>query len=151
HRSHQSGRDVDLGYYYLDGPRWYAPAVAENLDRPRTWALLMGLLTQGNVEYIFITRNVQELLLEHARSIDVDEAWLAELFDAAAPPPASKPRKAAQSAKAGRRAPPAPAAPQPVIRHRWGHHTHLHVRFFSDAACETGRRTFQLLRRYRKI
>lgn len=149
HRSHQSGRDVDLGYYYLEGPRWYAPATAANLDRARTWSLIMGLLTAGNVEYIFITRDVQELLLEHARSLSVDEAWLAELFDAAAPPPGSKPRKAKLTRK-GARSRFVPE-PEPLIRHRWGHHTHLHVRFFSDTACETGRRAFHLLRRYRKL
>lgn len=150
HRSHQSGRDVDLGYYYLDGPRWYAPAVAENLDRPRTWSLIMGLLAQGNVEYIFITRDVQALLLEYARSISVDEEWLAELFDAAPPPATNGLDRPRPPAKAGRSRPP-PLLPQPLIRHRRGHHTHLHVRFFSDTACETGRRTFHLLRRFRKL
>lgn len=145
HRSHQSGRDVDLGYYYLEGPRWYAPATAENLDRARTWSLLMGLLTQGNVEYVFMTRNVQELLLEHARTQGVDEEWLAELFDAV--PRARAPRGGKQS---GAR-PNASQRPEPLIRHRSGHHTHLHVRFYSDTACATGRRTFHLLRKLGKI
>lgn len=158
HRSHQSGRDVDLGYYYLEGPRWYAPATAQNLDRARTWSLLMGLLTQGNVEYVFITRDVQTLLLEYARERGVEEGWLAELFDAAAAPAAAQtskgkvrtPRAATPGAKTPKRSPSLPA-PEPVVRHRWGHHTHLHVRFFSDAACTTGQRTFHLLRKQGKL
>jgi penicillin-insensitive murein endopeptidase len=126
HRSHQSGRDVDLGYYYLDGPRWYVPAREDNLDRPRTWALLLGLVSQGNVEYVFVSRSVQALLLEHARSQGVDEAWLDTLFSEAA------------------------HAPSALVRHSWGHHTHLHVRFYSDAACETGERTRALFRPTRR-
>jgi len=136
HRSHQSGRDVDLGYYYQDGPRWYAAATAQNLDRPRTWSLLMGLLTQGNVEYVFITRDVQALLVEYAREQGFEEGWLAELFDSVPTRPGV--RKG-------------PLAPQPLVRHRRGHHTHLHVRFHSDAACETGRRSFTLLRKNGKL
>jgi penicillin-insensitive murein endopeptidase len=165
HRSHQSGRDVDLGYYYLEGPRWYAPATAENLDRARTWSLLMGLLTQGNVEYVFITRDVQSLLLEYARSQGVDEAWLSELFEAAAAPDGAAPtagaprsptpRTSAPRSPAPRIKPSARAAlppgPEPVVRHRWGHHTHLHVRFYSDRACTTGQRTFHLLRKQGKL
>lgn len=149
HKSHQSGRDVDLGYYYVDDSPWYAAATAANLDRPRTWSLLMGLLTQGNVEYIFITRDVQELLLEYARDRGEDEEWLGSLFDAAQRPRQKKP--AAQDKPAGRKKTSAIGDPGPVVRHRWGHHTHLHVRFYSDEACETGRRTFDLLRRYNKL
>ncbi len=123
HRSHQSGRDADLGFYYLDGPRWYVPASAENLDRARTWSLLMGFVAQGNVEYVFMSRGVQALILEYAREQGVDEAWLGTLFSEAA------------------------HAPDALVRHRWGHHTHMHVRFYSDAACETGERTGALLRK----
>src|SRR5690606_16018226 len=39
HISHQSGRDVDLGYYLTSGHRWYANAGGGNLDLPRTWHL----------------------------------------------------------------------------------------------------------------
>ncbi len=114
HRSHQSGRDVDLGYYYLGGPRWYERANSDNLDRARTWTLLLGLLAEGNVEYVFMDSSVQTLLMEHARSQGAEEAWLAALFSQAA------------------------HSPTALVRHRFGHATHLHVRFFSDAACEVG-------------
>ena len=39
HLSHQSGKDVDISYFYTRDPKWYARATAANLDRPRTWAM----------------------------------------------------------------------------------------------------------------
>ncbi len=127
HRSHQSGRDVDLGFYYSTGEAWYEKATAETLDRERTWSLLQALITQGNVEYIFLHRDVQNLLLEHVRARADDEAWLEQLFQQAA------------------------GNDEALIRHRWGHDTHFHVRFYSERARETSRRAFGLLRRFRKI
>lgn len=127
HRSHQSGRDADLGFYYLNGERWYAEPKAEDFDRARTWTLLLGLVAQGNVEYVFMARQVQALLVEHARSLGTDEAFLADLFSVA------------------------DGSKTALVRHRWGHHTHLHVRFYSDDACEAGERAFSILRKNRKI
>ncbi|HOU90024.1 MAG TPA: penicillin-insensitive murein endopeptidase [Polyangiaceae bacterium] len=115
HRSHQAGRDVDVGFFYRDGPGWYLPATAENLDRARTWSLLRALLATGEVEYVFLDQGVQALLAEHAAAAGEDPGWLAELFGGAA----------------------RSTAP---IRHTWGHRTHLHVRFLSPDAVETGLR-----------
>ncbi len=123
HRSHQSGRDVDVGYFYLDGPRWYAPATAANLDRARTWSLLRALLADGEIEYVFIDQAVQALLVEHATEVGEDPEWLAEIFGGT-----------------DRRAAP--------IRHTWGHRTHLHVRFLSPDAVETGLRLAPYLSRW---
>jgi hypothetical protein len=93
---------------------------------------LLGLVAQGNVEYVFMDRNVQALLVEYARSIGTDEAFLGELFSDAA------------------------GSPTALVRHRWGHYTHLHVRFYSDEACEAGSRASEYLspqgrRKNRKI
>jgi hypothetical protein len=74
-----------------------------------------------------MARSVQALLLEYARAQGVDEAWLATLFS-----------------EAGH-------APDALVRHRWGHDTHMHVRFYSDAACETGERTGELLRKTHRL
>ena len=49
HRSHQSGRDADIGFYYSGGPGWYARATAKNLDVARTWALLKAFAMDPNV------------------------------------------------------------------------------------------------------
>lgn len=115
HRSHQSGRDVDIGLFYLHEPAWYVPATAKNLDRARTWALMRALVQRGNVEYLFVDRSIQQWVREYAEAAGEDRAWLDSLFASATRPDA-------------------------LIRHAWGHRTHLHVRFFNDVAQESGRR-----------
>lgn len=115
HRSHQAGRDVDVGFFYTTGPAWYAIATADNLDRPRTWTFLRALLAEGEVESVFLDHRVQSLLLEHATQRGEDPSWLESVFG-------------------GTRRNQAP------IRHARGHRTHLHVRFRSHQAVETGLR-----------
>ena len=115
HRSHQNGLDVDLGYYYSTDARWYTKANAENLDRERTWALVKALIAQGTVEYLFMDRSIQALLREHALASGEPAEWVDGLFQKA-------PRTEA------------------MIRHTWGHLTHLHVRFSDPAAAATARK-----------
>ncbi len=115
HRSHQSGRDVDVSYYYLGNKRWFTRANANNLDRPRTWAFVRALITETDVELILINASLQRLLREHAESIGEDSVWLDSVFRGGS----------------GRRA---------LIRHASGHDTHIHVRFYSPVARETARR-----------
>jgi penicillin-insensitive murein endopeptidase len=115
HRSHQSGRDADIGYYYAGGPGWYARATAKNLDRARSWALVKAFAVDPNVEGIFIDRSVQRLLREYALEAGEDAAFLDGIFES--------------SAHRDR-----------LIRHEWGHVTHLHVRFRSPIAEEAGAR-----------
>jgi murein endopeptidase len=118
HRSHQSGRDVDVSYYYLDPAKhWYARATARNLDRVRTWALVRALVTGTDVDLILIDHSVQTLLREHALAAGEDPQWVAGLF----------------------------SGPRPVIRHAPGHATHIHIRFFSPIAQETARRVMPIL------
>jgi hypothetical protein len=126
HRSHQLGVDVDLGYFYLPPSKWYQKANAENLDRPRTWALLKALIAQGSVEYVFMDRGVQGLLREYAVSIGEASEWLDTLFE-------SRARR------------------DTLFRHARGHATHLHVRFLDPAAEKTGRRLQARLRRVGKL
>jgi penicillin-insensitive murein endopeptidase len=121
HLSHQSGRDVDIGFFYLDQARWYRRADATNLDLPRTWAFVRALVTESDVEMILIDRSIQALLRRHAVSIGEDEAWLASLFDG----------------KLG--------SMPPIFRHARGHRTHLHVRFHNPIAQESARRLYPLL------
>jgi murein endopeptidase len=120
HRSHQSGLDADLGYFYVDESAWYAPATKDNLDRPRTWALVKALIAEGEVEYLFIDRTVQGWLREHAEKAGDDPAWLAQVFAS-------------------------DSNPEAMVRHTWGHRSHLHVRFADPIARETGRRLHPLL------
>ena len=95
HRSHQSGRDVDLFYYALDvkgqpvppdiympifrrdgtalasrTPRWTALPAPRRLDTPRNWALVRALVSDPGVtvKYIFVSFGIRRRLLDHARA-----------------------------------------------------------------------------------
>jgi penicillin-insensitive murein endopeptidase len=126
HLSHQAGRDADVGYYYLDGSGWYRRATAQNLDVGRSWALVRALVTRTDVEMVLIDHSVQALLRAEAERIGEDRDWLDGLFK-------------------GKGALP------PIIRHAPGHATHLHARFFSPIAQETGRRAYAALLRHQMI
>jgi murein endopeptidase len=122
HQSHQSGRDVDLGYYYSSGEAWYKRATSKNLDRPRTWALLETLLTETRVEYVFMDRSIQPLLKDYALAQGEDPEWLSRIFEG-------------------------PGNRDPIVRHRFGHATHMHVRFENPTAELTARRSYPLLQK----
>lgn len=121
HVSHQSGRDVDVGYYLTEGSRWYTTATSSNLDRARTWHLVRTLIASSDVELILIDLQVQRLLKAYALELGEDPAWLDQVFQAGG------------------------KSQRPLIFHAKGHATHLHVRFYSPAAQELGRRAYRLL------
>lgn len=122
HRSHQAGTDVDVGFYYKpEAHHWYVRGTRETLDLPRTWALVRAFITETDVKFILIDHSIQALLREYATSIGEDEQWLSDLF------------------KGQGYTRPA------MIRHAKGHATHLHVRFYSPEAEETGRRCYPAL------
>lgn len=75
HRSHQAGRDVDLGFYRLKaGPK------AGEIDLARNWALVRALSTSSDVEFILVGRRIQRRLYDFARSLGEDKDWLDSLF-----------------------------------------------------------------------
>jgi penicillin-insensitive murein endopeptidase len=116
HRSHQSGRDADLGFYYAGGPAWYVRGTRESLDLGRTWALVKALLADPNVEAIFVDRSIQRLLRGYAERTGERFSWLEGIFNGG------------------------PHGAEKRIFHEWGHLTHLHVRFRSPVAQETAAR-----------
>ena len=126
HLSHQSGKDVDISYFYTRDPKWYTRATASNLDRPRTWAMLRALISRTDVQYIFIDRRLQRLLRSYAEAIGEDRAWLESVFDGI------------------------PGEP-PIIRHEPGHDTHFHVRFYNPIAEETARRCYSALVQHKRL
>tara|TARA_B100001750_G_scaffold49840_1_gene37770 strand:- start:431 stop:1039 length:609 start_codon:yes stop_codon:yes gene_type:complete len=85
HASHQSGRDVDLAFYMLDGRgRPYPPGAFAAFDahgrglRPnegltfddaRNWELVAKLVADGDarVQYIFVARHIKQRLLAEGR------------------------------------------------------------------------------------
>jgi penicillin-insensitive murein endopeptidase len=116
HKSHQSGRDADIGYYYKGGVRPFIRATEDNLDMPRTWALVKAALKETTVEMILVDRSVQRLLSDYAAANGEDLAFLDEVF---------------QIRGRNARAP---------IRHIKGHDNHIHFRFHNPLAEAMGRR-----------
>jgi penicillin-insensitive murein endopeptidase len=121
HKSHQSGRDVDLAYYYMNDGRWYQRATEANLDAARTWTLIRTLVTETDVEFFLIDHSLHAPLREYAERSGDDPAWLEDLFDGTLP------------------------SRGPMIRHLSGHATHMHVRFYNPVAQETARRSYPAL------
>ncbi|MBW2526505.1 MAG: penicillin-insensitive murein endopeptidase [Deltaproteobacteria bacterium] len=112
HRSHQTGRDVDITYYQKTCPRDGCPTrrvKPKQLDPRRQWTLLEYWLEQGDVEMMFVSHDLQKVLYEHAQKRGVAQAKLDEWFQYPRPP----------GTKEG------------VIRHWWSHENHIHVRFRS--------------------
>lgn len=127
HISHQSGRDVDISFYYTHGARWYARATRDNLDVPRTWAFVRALVTETDVEMILIDHSIQPLLRHHALEIGEDPEWVESIFKGV------------------------PGKLRPIVRHAPGHATHIHVRFYNPIAQESARRCHQALVKSGKI
>jgi murein endopeptidase len=126
HVSHQSGRDVDIGYYYTTGAAWYVRGTQKNLDLARTWGFVRALIAETDIDLILIDHSIQKLLIEHALGIGEDRDWLESVF------------------KGG-------AGQRPIIRHARGHATHIHVRFFNPIAQETARRAYDALVRRKLV
>lgn len=109
HRSHQSGRDVDLTYFEnTTDPPEFARTRPRELDAARTWTFLRTLITQHDITYVFVSRPLQIRLFEYAESIGEHPAFLAEVFQYG-------PRRHRNN--------------RGVIRFASGHHDHMHVRF----------------------
>ena len=87
HRSHQSGRDVDLLLYLLDGQGKplvsnamvvvdddgrVADGAGVRLDVVRTWALVKQLMVAqaADVQHVFLSEPLIQLVLDHARAVD---------------------------------------------------------------------------------
>ncbi|MEZ4453351.1 MAG: penicillin-insensitive murein endopeptidase [Nannocystaceae bacterium] len=117
HLSHQSGRDVDIwlptlrGAYdqrYLAEDRRPAP---DEVNWPATWGLIDSLLATGSVQYIFLSKSIQDRLY---RAAEVMGASSGELAKIQWQPEGVDDRS------------PAVVAP---IRDAFGHTGHIHVRF----------------------
>src|SRR2546427_87361 len=115
HRSHQSGRDADIGFYYrLD--RFPPRGVSREklMDPARNWALVRALITETDVQLILVDHGIQRVLRNYALSIGENPRWLSQVFGG-------------------------------VVKHARSHRDHFHVRFFAPRSQELGRRIQPLL------
>jgi len=88
HGSHQSGRDVDLGFYFKRLPRGYpagfALATEEEVDVAACFALFTALADTagrpGGVERMYMTYQTQELFHRLGREHGISPATLDRLF-----------------------------------------------------------------------
>ncbi len=116
HHSHQSGLDVDVGFYFHRVPEGYPDtfvAANSDLDLDATWALLTAFVRTSEldtgVQMIFLDYDVQASLYKFAKKRGTPDADLEAIFQ--------YPR--GKDTLAG------------IVRH-WPHHAdHLHVRFKS--------------------
>jgi len=111
HSSHQSGRDVDVGYYLATGEQneTMHRVRADEVDYARTWALLKCYLTTDKVVRVYIDRSIQVAMVKWLREKRaLDDRRIARLFQVESDDDA-------------------------LILHAPKHDTHLHVRFACDA------------------
>jgi LysM repeat protein/murein endopeptidase len=82
HRSHQNGRDVDIGMYAAGNRplNSLVPMNKDNLDPAKTWCLIENLIASQRVQYIFLDRSVQKVLYEYALTRGYDQAYLQHVF-----------------------------------------------------------------------
>jgi penicillin-insensitive murein endopeptidase len=124
HRSHQSGRDVDIGLLYHEQPAGYpggfVHADADNLDCAATFKLIESFLASasedGGAQMIFLDFEVQGILYAWAQDHGVSERRLERIFQY----------------------PHGRGSGEGLVRHEPNHDNHLHVRFQcpnDDPAC----------------
>jgi LysM repeat protein len=110
HASHQTGRDIDLGYVVRGpGHERVGKLSYARIDVARTWALIEAFIDTKQVVYVFVDYRLQEQLYEHARAQGVPQRELDGLFQY----PHGRGRA------------------HGIIRHWPNHRHHFHVRFRS--------------------
>ncbi|HMG55735.1 MAG TPA: penicillin-insensitive murein endopeptidase, partial [Kofleriaceae bacterium] len=124
HHSHQSGRDIDVGLFYLEQPPGYPASFVhadeDNLDCAATFKLLERFLAtadeDGGVQMVFLDFDVQGILYAWALDQGISERRLDRIFQY----------------------PHGRGAPDGIVRHEPNHDNHMHVRFRcpdDDTAC----------------
>lgn len=121
HKSHQSGRDVDIRLPMLP---WFETTIdpaAEEIDWRAVWTLIDAFLATGEVEMIFLDHKLQRPLYYAALSLGATPEELDEII--------TWPRKDGKGKQ--------------IIRHARGHDGHIHVRIRcgdDEPGCRTHRR-----------
>jgi LysM repeat protein len=121
HKSHQSGRDVDIRLPMLP---WFETTIdpgAEEIDWRAVWGLIDAFLATGEVEMIFLDHDLQRPLYYAALSLGATPEELDRII--------TWPRRDGKGKQ--------------VIRHARGHDGHIHVRIKcgdDEPTCRTHRR-----------
>jgi len=111
HQSHQSGRDVDVGYY-LTGNRQNATMFrlkSHELDYAKNWAHLRCMLRRGRVVRVYMDTAIQRGYVSYLKKKGMGDGLLKAMFET----------EGGQGA---------------LVLHAPKHDTHLHVRY----ACDSG-------------
>lgn len=112
HTSHQSGRDIDIGFVHhpeskpRKHPEHFIRADNRNLDVEKTWFITKALIRTGLVQVIYIDKFVQKKLWQHA-SKELTKEQQELIF--------SLPRHKNSSSA--------------ILQHWPGHRNHFHIRF----------------------
>lgn len=121
HKSHQSGRDVDIRLPMLP---WFETTInpqAEEIDWRAVWSLIDAFLATGEVEMIFLDHDLQRPLYYAALSLGATAEELDRII--------TWPRRDGKGKQ--------------LIRHARGHDGHIHVRIKcgdDEPTCRTHRR-----------
>jgi len=115
HRSHQSGRDIDIGFFAKNNRllAHFEVMTPEKMDAAKTWAFIESMLEENQIEYILIDYSLQKPLYDYVKnSLGASDNYLLRVFQ--------YPRGI--GTRTG------------IIRHARGHKNHMHVRFFTPKA-----------------
>jgi murein endopeptidase len=120
HKSHQSGRDVDIGFYYKGGvgPGGMRGDRMRYMDLAPNWALVKAVAMLTDTQFILVDKKVQRVLYDYALQQGEDRAWLDTMFF---------------NGHGG------------FVQHAKHHRDHFHVRFFAPRSQELGRRVQPML------
>ncbi len=119
HRSHQSGRDVDIRLPLRPGMEKTKAPTADEIDWYATWAMIDSFARTGHAEVVFLNEAHHHRLYEAARAMGVPRQRVHEVV----------------------RWPAWRGGADPVVQHAEGHHVHLHVRVRcgpDEPKCESG-------------
>jgi len=107
HRSHQSGRDVDIRLPLLSGLSGSLSKNYDEVDWSATWGLVKSLLDTKEIVYIFLNHDAQRRLFRAAKRAGMSEKELEPLVQ--------YPRTIGKG--------------RAFVRHSKGHDKHFHARF----------------------
>ena len=105
HKSHQSGRDIDIRMPLTAAAEGKKHVTANDIDWKATWQLMHAFIAAGETEYIFLDYGLQKRIYKAARESGVSKEQLAAWIQW----PLKKPK-------------------HQVVRHVTGHKVHFHVR-----------------------